>query len=94
MPNILNFSIPELDGERAVFALDQAGVMVATGSACAANKGTRSHVLTAIRLDPETADGSLRISLGRPTAAAEIAEVKPILAKVIREQLKFGAQSD
>lgn len=91
LPNILNFSIPELDGERAVFALDQAGVMVATGSACAANKGTRSHVLTAISLAPEVADGSLRISMGRLTTESEIAELKPILAETIRAQLKFGA---
>ncbi len=91
LPNVLNISIPELDGERAVFALDQAGVMVATGSACAANKGTRSHVLMAIGLAPEVADGSLRISLGRLTTQSEIAELKPILAEVIRTQLKFGA---
>ena len=90
LPGILNFSIPGLDGERAVFALDQAGIMVATGSACAANKGTRSHVLTAIGLDPQTADGSLRVSMGRLTTEAEIAELKPILAEVIRAQLKFG----
>ncbi|MGE5310000.1 MAG: cysteine desulfurase family protein [Sphaerimonospora mesophila] len=93
LPNILNISISGLDGERALFALDQAGVMVATGSACAANKGTRSHVLTAIGLEPVVADGSLRISLGRPTTEAEIAELQPILARVIREQLKFGFQN-
>lgn len=93
LPNILNFSIPGLDGERAVFALDLAGVMCATGSACAANKGARSHVLTAIGLDARTADGSLRFSLGRFTTEAEIAELKPILKKVLSEQLKFGIQN-
>jgi cysteine desulfurase len=61
----LHVSFPGLDGERLVFALESRGVLVATGSACAANKGTRSHVLTAIGLPPETADGSLRLSLGR-----------------------------
>lgn len=92
LPGILNFSIPGLDGERAVFALDQVGVMVATGSACAANKGTRSHVLIAIGLNPEVADGSLRISLGRLTTLSEITKLKPILAEVIRVQLKFGVE--
>ena len=92
LPNILNFSLPNLDGERAVFALDARGVMVATGSACAANSGVRSHVLTAIGLSPQIADGSLRISLGRPTTRAEIDEVKPIFAEILREQLKFGSQ--
>ena len=89
LPNLLNFSVAGLDGERAVFALDQRGIQVATGSACAANKGTRSHVLTAIGLDDELADGSLRISLGRPTTEQEIEKLKPILVEVIREQLKF-----
>lgn len=62
--------------------LETKGVLVATGSACAANKGLRSHVLTAIGLNPEIADGSLRITLGRYTteenvhkAAARIIEV-------------------
>jgi cysteine desulfurase len=47
-----------------VFALETRDVLVATGSACAANKGTRSHVLTAIGLKPVVADGSLRMTLG------------------------------
>jgi len=92
LPNILNFSIAGLDGERAVFALDQRGVQVATGSACAANKGVRSHVLTAIGLSPELVDGSIRISLGRPTKAAEIEKLKLVLSETIHEQLKFGSQ--
>jgi cysteine desulfurase len=60
----LHISFPGLDAERLVFALETRQVLVATGSACAANKGTRSHVLTAIGLDDITADGSLRLTLG------------------------------
>ena len=89
----MNFSLPGLDGERAVFALDDKGVMVATGSACAANKGTRSHVLTGIGLSPELADSSLRISLGRPTTREEIEKLKPILLETLNEQLEFGVQN-
>jgi cysteine desulfurase len=64
LPNFLHISFPGIDAERLVFALESKGVLVATGSACAANKGTRSHILTAIGLAPEVADGSLRLSLG------------------------------
>ena len=60
----LHISFPGLDAERMIFALEARGVLVATGSACAANKGTRSHVLTAIGLAPDVADGSLRLTLG------------------------------
>lgn len=63
----LHVSFPGVDAERLVFGMENRGVYVATGSACAANKGTRSHVLTAIGLDDSTADGSLRLSLGRAT---------------------------
>lgn len=63
----LHISFPGVDAERLVFMLEAKGVLVATGSACAANKGTRSHVLEAIGLSPEVADGSLRLTLGRAT---------------------------
>lgn len=64
LPNFLHISFPNIDAERLVFALESRSVLVATGSACAANKGTRSHVLTAIGLSPEVADGSLRLTFG------------------------------
>lgn len=90
-PAILNFSIPGLDGERMVFALDEEGVMVSTGSACAANKGLRSHVLTALGLSDAEADGSIRLSMGRFTTDDDINEVGPIIVQTVHKQLKFGA---
>jgi cysteine desulfurase len=87
----LHVSFPGIDGERLVFALEARGVLVATGSACAANKGKRSHVLSAIGLSPEVADGSLRLSLGRLTdeetckRAAHI-----IIEEVQREYRRIG----
>lgn len=60
----LHISFPGIDAERLIFSLENRGVLLATGSACAANKGTRSHVLTAIGLSDELADGSMRITLG------------------------------
>lgn len=79
----LHISFPGLDAERVLFALESRGVLVATGSACAANKGTRSHVLTAIGLDPEVADGSLRITLGRLSDE----ENTNLAAKIIKEEI-------
>jgi len=83
----LHISFPGIDAERLVFALEARGVLVATGSACAANKGTRSHVLEAIGLEPHEADGSLRLSLGKQTDQALIAEAaERIIAVVTLEQ--------
>ncbi len=88
LPGHLHISFPGIDAERLIFALEMKGVMVATGSACAANKGTRSHVLTAIGLAPEVADGSLRITLGRLTNEQTIAQATDILVEVISNEVK------
>lgn len=82
----LHVSLPGIDGERLVFALESRGVLVATGSACAANKGTRSHVLEAIGLAPEVADGSLRLSLGKLSTRENIEQaIRIIIEEVTRE---------
>ena len=80
----LHISFPNLDAERMVFALEGRNVLVATGSACAANKGTRSHVLTAIGLVPEVADGSLRLTLGHLSDKENI----NLAAEIIIEEVK------
>lgn len=91
LPGHLHISFPGLDAERLVFALEMRGVLVATGSACAANKGTRSHVLIAIGLSPEVADGSLRLTLGHLSTeentrlAGEI-----IIEEIMRERQRIG----
>lgn len=79
----LHVSFPGLDGERLVFTLENRGVLVATGSACAANKGTRSHVLTAIGLSPEVADGSLRLTLGHLSNEQNIEKATQIIIEEV-----------
>jgi cysteine desulfurase len=79
----LHISFPGLDAERIIFRLENFGIYVATGSACAANKGTRSHVLTAIGLKPEVADGSLRLTFGRLNDEANIDEAIDIMIREI-----------
>ena len=79
----LHMSFSGLDGERLIFILENRGVMLATGSACAANKGTRSHVLTAIGLSDEQADGSIRITLGHLSTLENI----KLAGEIIVEEL-------
>ena len=83
----LHISFPGIDAERLVFGLESRGVLVATGSACAANKGTRSHVLSAIGLDDETADGSLRLTLGRQTNEAEVSEAAQAIVDTVKKEI-------
>ncbi|HEV7952332.1 MAG TPA: cysteine desulfurase family protein [Candidatus Saccharimonadales bacterium] len=92
LPGHLHISFPGLDAERLVFALEMRGVMVATGSACAANKGTRSHVLTAINLPAEVADGSLRLTLGHLSTEETVARAGDIIVEEItRERQRVAA---
>ena len=82
----LHISFPKLDAERVLFALEMRGVLVATGSACAANKGTRSHVLTAIGLASEIADGSLRLTLGHLSTEENTARAADIIIEEISKE--------
>lgn len=92
LPGFLHISFPGLDAERMIFMLETRGVYLATGSACAANKGTRSHVLEAIGLTPEVADGSLRITLGRLVDEAKIHEAADIIKSVITSEMERMAK--
>lgn len=91
LPGHLHIAFAGLDAERLIFRLEARGVLAATGSACAANKGMRSHVLTAIGLTDEVADGSLRLTLGHlsteenTTAAATI-----IIEEITQEQARIA----
>ena len=69
-PHILSLSIPGVPTQNSINILQDAGICVSAGSACA--KGHRSHVLTAMNLRPEVMDGSFRVSLCRDTTEEEL----------------------
>ena len=69
-PHILSLSIPGVPTQNTINILQDAGICVSAGSACA--KGHRSHVMTAMNLAPEVIDGSFRISLSRDTTQEDI----------------------
>ncbi|MBQ3413341.1 cysteine desulfurase [Candidatus Saccharibacteria bacterium] len=73
-----------LDGERLLYLLEERGVYVATGAACAASKGVRSHVLAAMGLTEAEIAGSLRLTLGETNTKEQIAEAAEIINEVVR----------
>lgn len=87
LANFCHISFPGIDAERLVFMLESQGVYVATGSACAANSGTRSSVLLAIGLEDATADGSLRLTLGRDTTDAHIRYAVEQITKAVHAEM-------
>jgi len=77
---------PGIDAERLVYRLEMRGVLVSTGAACAANKGTKSHVLAAIGLSNEEIAGSLRLSLGSTNSIEQIKEAATIISEEVRHE--------
>lgn len=88
LANFCHVSFPGVDAERLVFMLENDDIMVATGSACAANSGTRSEVLVAIGCSDAEADGSLRLTLGRHTNEAAIQYALDRITAVVRSELQ------
>jgi cysteine desulfurase len=72
LPNTCCFAVPGVDGETLVLRLDQAGVAVSSGSACASGSGEPSPVLLAMGIDPQLARGGLRVSLGEGNTEADM----------------------
>ena len=80
-PHILSVAIPGVPTQNSINVLQDAGIYVSAGSACA--KGHRSHVMTAMGLAPEVIDGSFRISLCRDTTEDELNK----LVAVVRDEI-------
>ena len=81
--NTINITFPGAGGEALVIALDLQGVECSTGAACSSGAVEPSHVLTAIGLSDDDARSSLRLSLGRPTTAADIDEAIRVIPGVV-----------
>ena len=80
-PHVLSIAIPGVPTQNSINILQDHGICVSAGSACA--KGHRSHVLTAMNVAPEAIDASFRISLCRETTQEEL----DTLFRVIREEI-------
>jgi cysteine desulfurase len=83
LPNNIHITIPGVDNERLIFALDEQGIQVAAGSACSASSDTPSHVLRAIGLSDQDAQASLRCTIGRRTTKEDIEVLVSALSKLI-----------
>lgn len=89
LPNNINVLIPGCDGERLVMELDEAGVMVATGSACTASNDLPSHVLLAIGRSELEASASLRITFGRGTSAHDAQKAAEIICETLKKHRRL-----
>ena len=80
-PHILNIGIPGVPTQNTINILQDRGICVSAGSACA--KGHRSRVLTEMNVDPDIIDGSFRVSLCKDSTVEEV----DLLIRTIREEI-------
>ena len=85
-PHILSISIPGVPTQNSINILQDHGICVSAGSACA--KGHRSHVLTAMGIDPDVIDCTFRVSLSRLTTQGELDQLTQAIRRDILPRVK------
>jgi len=88
LPNNINVSFLDVDGESLLLNLDLKGVMASSGSACTSGAIDESHVLQAIGVERKYIRGSLRLSLSEDNTLKEVEEVILIIRNVVENQRK------
>lgn len=83
IPGNLSLSFPGYSGETLLHRLDLMGIYVSTGSACNSKETEISHVLRAIGLEPETAKGTIRLSLGRSNSEDDVDTIVESLHRIL-----------
>lgn len=83
LPANANFSFDGCDGEQIAFSLDLAGIAVSTGSACSSGAVTPSHVLLAMGLGEERANGAVRFTFGKDNTEEEAYETYEKLKEIV-----------
>ncbi len=89
LPNTSCIAVPGAKAETLVIGLDLAGVAVSSGSACSSGKVEASHVLAAMGVAPELAQGAIRISLGFATRRDDIENFLEAFGQLIK-RMKQG----
>ena len=72
LPGTVSYVFPGTAGEAVLLELERRGVIVSSGSACAAGSDEPSHVLTAMGFDADVARTAVRFSFGAETTTDEV----------------------
>ena len=89
-PAIASFTFAGLNGETLLLELEQRGVIVSSGSACAAGSNDPSHVLIACGIEPDIAQTSVRFSFGHSTTADELHTAAKALVEAVASVSGLG----
>ncbi len=83
LPGTLNVSFEFIEGEGILLSLDMKGIAASSGSACTSGSLEPSHVLAAMGVPTEVAQGSLRFSLGRSNTQEQVEYTIEVLTQVV-----------
>jgi cysteine desulfurase len=90
LPNNVNISFLDVEGESILLYLDHKGVEVSTGSACSSQKLEISPVLSAIGLIHDAAHGSIRFTLGKSTTKKDLDYTIKALKEIVENLRKIS----
>ncbi|MEX2425811.1 MAG: cysteine desulfurase family protein [Thermomicrobiaceae bacterium] len=95
LPNNVNISFEDVEGETLLLNLDMNGIAASSGSACTTGSTEPSHVLSALGLSQTLVNGSLRLSLGTGNDEKQIDKTIEVLEEsVIRLRRMAAATAD
>ena len=83
LPGNVNYSFEGVEGESLLLALNAAGILCSSGSACTSESLDPSHVLTGMGIPVEVAHGSLRFSLGEDITEEQVDYIIEKVHKVV-----------
>lgn len=84
LPGTINILIKNASGEVLLNRLDLMGIYISTGSACNSKETEVSHVIKAIDVPADYADGTIRISLGVENTSEDVADIVAALKKIVK----------
>ncbi|MBO6159101.1 MAG: cysteine desulfurase [Firmicutes bacterium] len=84
LPGIINISFEGIQAESLLILLDMHGISVSSGSACMSGAGQASHVLSAMGLETDEIESSLRFSFGAENTEEEMASAAAIVSDCVK----------
>ena len=84
LPNTGHVSFIGCQSEALLLMLSEAGIAASSGAACSSGSLEASHVLKAMGVPPAVAQGAIRFSLSRYTAADEIQRVLDVMPPLVQ----------
>ena len=92
LPHTSCIGFASVEAESILLHLDLKGIAASSGSACTTGDPEPSHVLTAMGVSPELAQGSIRISLGRENTEEEVDYTVSALTDAVQHLRSISSQ--